>query len=93
MHKGKREISHERLLWSMPDALSSAVRSAYFVSPGILRLFPEPRQGQQNHVLYWGLHAQSLNYREGVGVDNILVFFVCLFSVVNIVRIVTEPNT
>lgn len=96
MHKGKREISHERLSWWMPDALSSAVRSAYFVSPGILRLFPEPLQGQQNQyltVFCTGNCTQSRNYREVVGVDNILVFFVCLFSVVNNVRIVTEPNT
>lgn len=82
MHKGKREISHERLSWWMPDALSSAVRSACFVSPGILRLFPEPRQGQQNQdlttVFCTGDCTQSRNYREGVGVDNILVFF-CLF--------------
>lgn len=33
MHKGKLEGSHERLSWSVPDALSSAVRSAGFVSP------------------------------------------------------------
>lgn len=58
--------------------------------PGASPRAAEPRP---HRVLYWGLHAQSLNYREGVGVDNILVFFVRLFSVVNIVRIVTEPNT
>lgn len=96
MHKGKREISHERLSWWMPDALSSPVRRAYFVSPGILKALPgaSPRAAEPgpHRVLYWGLHAQSRNYREGVGVDNILVC-VCLFVVVNIVRIVTEPNT
>lgn len=53
---------------------------------------PRAAEPGPHRVLYWGLHAQSRNYREGVGVDNILVC-VCLFVVVNIVRIVTEPNT
>lgn len=51
MHKGEREVSHERLSWSAPDALSATVRSADFVSPWRVRLFLEPCQGQQNQDL------------------------------------------
>lgn len=75
MHKGKREISHERLLWSMPDALSSAVRSAYFVSPGILRLFPEPRQGQQNQDLTVFCTGDCTHSLSTIGKVLVLIIF------------------
>lgn len=50
-HKAPREVSHERLSWSLPGALSCAVRSADFVSPWRARLFLEPCQGQQKQDL------------------------------------------
>lgn len=75
MHKGKGEVSHERLSRPVPDAPSVAVRSTDSVTPWRGRLFLKLGQGEQNQnlTLYCiGVCTRSHNYGEGV--DRIAVF-------------------